>query len=107
MIEPTLSTMTADQKSESWESIQKAEKAFGGFQQLKVIFFHALDAVQDFMGDAMDKDRAEVTANAKGKTEDEQLALIYEVFRQYFNIEFGQKVRFSDNCKKLIQLLKD
>ncbi|PIC45977.1 hypothetical protein B9Z55_005817 [Caenorhabditis nigoni] len=92
MYKPILDTLTAEQKSESWDSIQKAQKGFGGFQQLKVIFFHSMDAVQNFMGDSMEKDRAEVTGKANGKTEDEKLALIYEVFRQYFNIEFGQKV---------------
>uniref|UniRef100_A0A1I7U9U7 DUF148 domain-containing protein n=1 Tax=Caenorhabditis tropicalis TaxID=1561998 RepID=A0A1I7U9U7_9PELO len=92
MSKPILETLTESQKSESWESIQKAQKGFGGFQQLKVIFFHSMDAVQEFMGDSMDKDRAEITGKANGKTEDEKLTMIYEAFRQYFNVEFGQKV---------------
>uniref|UniRef100_A0A8R1DKU9 Uncharacterized protein n=1 Tax=Caenorhabditis japonica TaxID=281687 RepID=A0A8R1DKU9_CAEJA len=87
-----LSTLTDKQKTESWDSIQKAQRKFGGFKQFKVIFFHSLDAVQNFMGDSMDKDRVEVTANSNGKTEDETRSMIYEVFRQYFNVEFGQKV---------------
>ncbi|KAF1765449.1 hypothetical protein GCK72_005401 [Caenorhabditis remanei] len=53
---------------------------------------HSMDAVQEFMGDSMEKDRAEVVGKSSGITEDEKLTLIYEVFRQYFNIEFGQKV---------------
>ncbi|CAI2338843.1 unnamed protein product [Caenorhabditis sp. 36 PRJEB53466] len=92
MSQPIINTMTPEQKTECWASIQKAQKGFGGFQQLKVIFFHSLDAVQDFMGDAMEKDRMEITAKAEGRTEDEKLAMIYEAFRAYFNIEFGQKV---------------
>ncbi|KAF1765446.1 hypothetical protein GCK72_005398 [Caenorhabditis remanei] len=92
MSKPIINTLTPEQKSECWESIQKAQKGFGGFQQLKVIFFHSMDAVQEFMGDSMEKDRAEVVGKSSGITEDEKLTLIYEVFRQYFNIEFGQKV---------------
>lgn len=92
MSTPIINSLTPDQKTGSWASIQKAQKRFGGFEELKVIFFHSLDAVQNFMGDAMDKDRVELTARAKGKTEDEIIAMIFETFRQYFNIEFGQKV---------------
>ncbi|CAL2033008.1 unnamed protein product [Caenorhabditis brenneri] len=92
MYKPIISTLTHSQQAECWESIQKAQKGFGGFQQLKVIFFHSMDAVQEFMGDSMEKDRAEITGKANGKTEDEKLTMIYEAFRQYFNIEFGQKV---------------
>ncbi|CAI5443637.1 unnamed protein product [Caenorhabditis angaria] len=94
MTKPIISTLTPAQREQAWKSIQKAQDGFGGLKQFKIIFFHALDAVQEFMGDSMEKDRVEIRAEARAQnmTAVQVRSTILRTMQTYFNVEFGQKV---------------